>query len=259
MKLSNKHLILFVSFVLVVVLFVLYGINYPLRQVAAKESVNESVDEKDKRVINVSGLGIIKASPDIAYITLGFVTEDTDANEAQKKNAKQMDKIVAAIKDLGIEDEDIKTVSYNIYPKYDYDRNTGVSKIIGYSVNNSVQVTVRDILKTGKVIDIASENGANTSGGISFGLSDYEGYYNNALKAAVENAKKKADIIADTLGVSLKLPVSITENSGYQQPPTVYYSKTMDWAASDEAERVTTPIESGTLEIRASVAVIYEY
>jgi len=265
MRQPHKHLILFVSLVLVLVMFVLYGINHPMRLVTAQESTdrvsensNESGNEKEKRVINVSGQGIIKASPDIAYITLGVVTEDADAHEAQRKNAEKMDKIVSAIKNLGIKDEDIKTVSYNIYPKYNYDNNTGVSNIIGYSVNNSVQVTVRDILKTGEIIDLAAENGANTSGSISFGLSDYDSCYNEALKVAVENAKKKAETIAGALGVSLKLPVSITENIGYQQPPIIYYDSTLITKA-DEAERVATPIESGTLEVRASVAVVYEY
>jgi uncharacterized protein YggE len=258
MKLFSKNLILLVSLVLIALFSGVFLLYYPSIQVDAKESTDDdSMNEKVKRVINVSGLGTIKASPDIAYITLGIVNEDADAKEAQRKNAEQMDELVAALKESDIKDEDIKTVSYNIYPKYDYDRNTGVSKIVGYSVNNSVQVTVRDILKTGTIIDIATENGANTGGGISFGLSNYEGYYNDALKAAVENAKKKADTIADTLGVSLKLPVSVTESSGYQQP-SVYFSKTWDMIA-DEAERAVTPIESGTIEVRASVAVVYEY
>jgi uncharacterized protein YggE len=258
MKLFSKNLILLVSLVLIALFSGVFLLYYPSIQVDAKESTDDdSMNEKVKRVINVSGLGTIKASPDIAYITLGIVNEDADAKEAQRKNAEQMDELVAALKESDIKDEDIKTVSYNIYPKYDYDRNTGVSKIVGYSVNNSVQVTVRDILKTGTIIDIATENGANTGGGISFGLSNYEGYYNDALKAAVENAKKKADTIADTLGVSLKLPVSVTESSGYQQP-SVYFSKTWDMVA-DEAERAVTPIESGTIEVRASVAVVYEY
>jgi uncharacterized protein YggE len=250
MSSREKKTILLASLVLAIISLAVYTVKLPTRAVASGESSKEI----ERRVINISGQGTVKASPDIAYITLGVINEDANAKVAQKKNAEEMSKLMSAIKNSGIKDEDIKTISYNIYPKYDYDKNTGISKIIGYSVNNTVQVTVRDILKTGTIIDIAAENGANTSGGISFSLSNYEEYYNDALKAAVENAKNKAGSIADVLGVSLKLPISITENSGYQQP--IYY-KSMDNALA--AEMASTPIESGIIEIKASVSVVYEY
>ncbi len=211
--------------------------------------------QETKRTINVSGRATIKAEPDIAYVTLGTVTENKDAKKAQQENAKIMDAVIAALKNAGISEKDIKTQGYNISPKYSYDKNTGISNIVGYTVSNSIQVTVRDIKNVGMVIDIAADKGANESSSITFGLSDYDKVYNQALKAAVENAKSKAATIADTLGIKLTVPVNVTENSGYSIPT---YSRSI--SAADMAEQsVTTPISPGTLEVTASVSMIYEY
>lgn len=211
-------------------------------------------DKVEMKTINVTGQAKVSASPDIARINLGVVTENADAKAAQKANAESMDKVIAAIKAAGVRAEDIKTVGYTITPKYDYKKETGASNIIGYSVNNSVNVTVRDISKTGAIIDAASDSGVNASSSISFELSDYEQFYNEALKNAVLAAKKKAGTVADALGVKLKGPVTVNESGGYS--PLRNYV-TYDLMA--EAERAATPIQAGSLEITATVSIVYEY
>lgn len=211
-------------------------------------------DQTNRNTINVTGNGKVSASPDIAYISLGVITEDKVANTAQQNNANAMDQIISKIKGLGIAAEDIKTVGYNINPKYDYNKETGESNITGYTVNNTVQVTVRDIKKTGNVIDVASANGVNITNGISFGLSDYEKYYNQALKSAVTAAKKRAETIAWALSINLKKPVTVTENGG---STPVYNYRSYDLKADTAA--VSTPVEAGTIEVSASVNMVYEY
>lgn len=213
-------------------------------------------DEKaDKRTINVSGQSVINIAPNIAYLSLGVLTEDKDAKVAQQNNAKSMDKVISLIKAAGVKAEDIKTVSFNIYPKYDYNKDTGASSIVGYSVSNTVQVTVRDITKVGNLIDIASDSGVNMSNNISFGLSDYEKTYNEALKKAVENGKKRAETMALALGVKLKSAITVTESGGYSPP--VFNPGMYDKAVAEGAP--STPILSGTIEVRASVSMVYEY
>lgn len=212
-------------------------------------------DKATKRTLNVSGQGTIKVSPDIAYITLGVVTENTVAKAAQQENAATMDKLVSAVKASGIKSEDIKTVNYSIYPKYDYNKDTGASKIIGYSVTNSIQVTVRDMKKVGSVIDLSADTGANISNNISFALSDYDKYYNEALKKAVATAKKKADTIAAAVGISIKLPVTITESGS---PAPVMYGY-QNYAMKADMAGAATPVESGTIEVQANVSMTYEY
>lgn len=229
---------------LVVMAFGLYG-NAPSQ--AADNPV-------EKKTINVSGQARVSVAPDIAYITLGVVTENKDAKAAQKENAAAMDKVIAAIKASGVKSEDIKTVNYSINPKYNYEEKTGTSNIVGYSVNNSVNVTVRDIQKAGSIIDVAAESGVNASSSISFAISNYEEYYNEALKNAVIAAKKKAVTIAGAMGLNLKAPISINEGGGYSP---LYNYATYDMKA--EMAGAATPVQAGSIEITANVNVVYEY
>jgi uncharacterized protein YggE len=208
----------------------------------------------EKRTLSVSGQAKVSASPDIAYINLGVISEDKDAKVAQRANAAAMEKVVASIKANGIKVEDIKTVNYSINPKYNYNQKDGTSTIIGYSVNNSVSVTVRDLSKTGNIIDAASDSGVNLSSSISFGLSNYEKFYNDALKNAVLAAKKKAGTMAEALGVTLKGPLSVSEGGGYS-PLQNYVSYDM----KAESAGAVTPVQSGSLEITANVNAVYEY
>ena len=214
-----------------------------------------SEDQPTKKTINVSGTGTVNASPDIAYVTLGVVTENKVAKTAQQDNANAMSKVIALIKNSGVKSEDIKTVNYSIYPKYDYNKNTGESNIVGYRVTNSVQVTVRDIDKAGSIIDLAAGSGVNTTSNISFGLSDYDRVYNEALKQALEAAKLKAESMAGVFGIKLGVPVTINENGGYSP---VYSYSGFEKAATD-AGGATTPVQAGTMEIKANVSVVYEY
>lgn len=229
---------------LTVMAFGLYG-NAPAQ--AADKPI-------DKNTMSVSGQAKVSASPDIAYITLGVITENKDAKAAQKENATAMDKVIAAIKAAGVKNEDIKTVNYTIYPKHDYNKESGASMIIGYTVNNSVSVTVRDLEKTGNIIDAAADSGVNVSSSISFDLSNYEKYYNEALKNAVLAAKKKAGTMAEALAVTLKAPISVSEGGGYS--PLQNFAM---YSMKDESAGGATPIQAGSLVITANVSIVYEY
>lgn len=221
----------------------------------ANTTAQAQVEEeaKDKRTMSVSGQAKVSASPDFATINLGVITEDKDATVAQKANATSMDKVIASIKASGVKAEDMKTVNYSIQPRYDYNEKTRESRIVGYTVSNSVNVTVRDLAKTGSIIDAAAQSGVNTTSNINFGLSNYEEFYNEALEKAVLAAKKKADTMAGALGVKLIAPISVNEGGGYSPLSNyaVYDMKAMS--------NVQTPIQAGSLEITANVSIVYEY
>jgi uncharacterized protein YggE len=222
--------------------------------VFAGSPADAAEEAAEKRTINVSGQSKVSASPDYATISLGVVTEDKDAKAAQRANAESMDKVIKAIKALSIDEKDIQTVNYSIYPVYNYVKETGESVIIGYRANNTVNVTVRDLSKTGSVIDAAADSGVNTSNSISFGISNYEDYYNEALKNAVLAANRKANTVAGALGVELKGPVTINESGGYS--PLSNYA-VYDMRADEAA--APTPIQAGSLNITAYVNIVYEY
>ena len=206
-----------------------------------------------EKTLTVSGEGKVEVAPDIAYINLGVVTEDPDARVAQQRNSEQMSRIIAQLKGAGIPPEDIRTVSFNIYQRYRHDRDTRESSVEGYTVNNSVRITVRDVKRAGDAIDIASRHGMNISGGIQFDLSDRETHYRRALKEAGTVASGRAQALAESMGVDLKGPVSITERKGFEPVPRPMR------AVTGMAESHSTPVESGTVTVEANVTVVYDF
>jgi len=208
------------------------------------------------RTINVTGEGEVSVAPDIAYVSFGVTTEKSSVGEAQKSNSATMNNIIEAIKKAGVASEDIKTSSYTISPKYNYEEKTGNSTIVGYVVASTLSVTVKNINSVGSIIDTAVENGANGSNGITFGVSDYEKYYNAALANAISNAKTKAQVIASCIDVKLSTPTKITENSS--SVPTEYtffYKSSQNSNSMDQAMTV----ESGSYKIKANISLVYEY
>ncbi|MDI6600851.1 MAG: SIMPL domain-containing protein [Thermoanaerobacteraceae bacterium] len=210
-----------------------------------------SADET-KNVITVNGEGVIKVKPDMAYVNMGVETINKTAKEAQDKNADAMNKLIQALKGLGITEDDIKTTNYSIYPEQYYDDKTNQNIISGYHVTNMVEVTVRDINNVGNVIDSAGESGANRMYNVRFTISDDSAYYQQALKIAAKNAKDKAEGIAKGLGVNLGAPVKVIEQSS--GGPIVYNN--IEYMKAREA---ATPISSGELEITAQITVDYSF
>ena len=251
---SNKRIIAAVSLIVFVLAAAVVFYGMPGKALAD----NGVSTQTSKRILNVTGEGKVNATPDIAYVNLGVTTEHKDAAVALSNNTAAMDKIISAIKAAGVAAEDMQTTGYSIYPKYNYIRETGESEIVGYTVNNSVRVTIRDISKVGKILDTASKNGANNSGGITFGLSDYDKYYNEALKKAVQSAKKKAEVLASAVGVSIGTPVNISEGANYNPGYiTVRYAEKemLDGGLA----QAPVPIQAGTFEVVANVSLVYEY
>jgi uncharacterized protein YggE len=206
---------------------------------------------KQSKSITVSAKGKVTAAPDVAYITVGITTQNADMQTAQDSNAQIMNAISTALKSAGLSDEDIQTTQYNAYPIYDYSSDT--HKIVSYEVNNQVKLTIKDIDRVGEYIDIAVDNGANTTNSISFGILDEQSIYNDALKLAVETAKVKADSLAEAGGVTIIGTMQITENSIGGE-----VSREYEKAATDEMASGSTPISTGSLDIEASVTVVYE-
>jgi uncharacterized protein YggE len=209
--------------------------------------------ESSQRSITVTGIGVISVKPDMAVLTVGVQTQDAKAATAQQENARQMDVLTKAIKGAGIAEADIRTSGYSIYENYDYSNNS--QKVIGYVVNNNVTINIRDTAKISAIIDLAAQSGANRINGLDFTVSDESKYYVEALKAAVQNAKAKGEVLAAAGGVSLGQVLQMAEASyGGALTKTSYNEAASFMAAGD---RAATPIETGTLEISANVTVVY--
>ena len=204
----------------------------------------------EQRTITVNGTGEVKAKPDVAYVTLGVVTQATKAQEASVANASLTQNVTQALKSLGIADKDIQTSQYSIYPRYD-NRPGKAQSIIGYDVNNTVRACIHDLTMVGKTIDASLAAGANNVQGVSFDIENKDKYENTALADAVKNAKSKADILAATAGVRIVGVQQIQEGASYRPVP-VYAMRPMAMGAE-----VSTPISPGKMTITANVTVIY--
>jgi uncharacterized protein YggE len=165
-----------------------------------------------------------------------------------------MNSIIAALKNLGIADEDIQTSMISVSPVYDY--NSSSPHITGYQVSNVVSVHVKDISKVADVIDDSVAAGANTVNGVSFDVADRSGVENQARDAAVKDARSHADALASAAGVTITGVASIAETASYYPYP--YYYGTADAAGGKvPTPEVPTPVQPGTQDITITVTVSY--
>jgi uncharacterized protein len=205
---------------------------------------------KGNATITVSGTGSVSAQPDITYVRLGVEVVRKSAQRAQSVNASIMRDVISSIEDLGIKRANIETSNFTIWPEVKYDNSKAVYS--GYRSSNQLTISVTDMRKVSKVIDAGINAGATNVSGITFDIKDDASYKAEAYKKAVEDANAKADSIAKSAGMKILGIKSITENGYYAPAPTDSGNFKM-MAASGE-----TPINSQSLEIKASVTVVYE-
>jgi uncharacterized protein YggE len=200
---------------------------------------------------NVTGEGKVNVIPDVAFITAGVSSSGSSVKLAQDQINTVINKVSAALKDLGIDSKDIQTANYSIYPEYDY--REGAQKIKGYSASTNLSIKVRDIDKTSQVIDKAAANGANQIGGISFDIDDKKKLEQEAREKAVAKAKEKAESAAKAVGFKLGRIVNYSEGpSGFL--PLVNRAFGVTEVTSDK----TTQIETGSVDITINVTLSYE-
>ena len=201
-----------------------------------------------KNKITVSGTGNLSVNPNLAFIQMEVFSENQSLSEAQQENTKVMGEVIGALTKLGISHKDMQTAAYTIQPKYDY--SDGKQVLRGHTVRNAISVKISQIEQAGKIIDTAVEAGVNRITNIRFTVENSEIYYDQALKFALEDAMRKAEIMAGEMRLYLNpKPVSITENvSESPNGPRIL-------ATAESA----TPIEPGQLNIKAVVTVRFSY
>jgi hypothetical protein len=207
----------------------------------------------ERDTIAISGEGKITSIPDIASVEVGLMTEKGDVKSAQKENTEKMNRLIANLKKLGVESQDIQTSYYNIYPQYDWP--DGKQVLRGYQVNQGVSVKIRNLEKIGDILAAAGEGGANQVSGLSFNIDDPETLRQEARIKALQNAKEKAEALAEVAGVRLGKIVSFSE---YSSSPVPMY-KSMDvMGLGGGGESAAPTVESGSMDIVVNVTVSYE-
>jgi uncharacterized protein len=204
-----------------------------------------------KRIITISGKGTVKATPDMVTVSAGVESQAPTAKDALAKNTAAMTRVVEALKSAGIDSKDIQTTNFSVSPRYESREDGKSARIVGYSVFNSVYVTMHDTGKLGEVLDQLVSAGANLIGGISFGIDKPDELENEARKLAMQDALAKAKLYAMAGGAELGPVMTIAEQGGYV--PYAYPT-----AAKMEAAARPVPIEPGTQKIDIDVQVTWE-
>ncbi|NLJ40867.1 MAG: SIMPL domain-containing protein [Clostridiales bacterium] len=250
---NKKMLYGLIGVLALVCIAALIGVLTTRGTVSASPGTGTTEADKEVDTLKVTGLGKVSIKPDIAYLNVGVRTINKDAKVAQEENKKIMEKVMTKLKALKIEEKDIQTSAYNIWPRYNYYDNK--ETLEGYEVENMVTVTLRKVESVGDVLDGISEAGANMSYGISFGIEDTETAYKDALEKAIEDAKGKAETMSNKAGVSIIRLLNMVEGTTpdyYPRAPGNY-----DMAMEAEQSR-SVPIAVGELEIQANVTVFYQ-
>lgn len=186
--------------------------------VAAPPALAQQAGPAPRQIV-VTGEGQVTAAPDMAVIQSGVMTEAATAAEAVAANSAAMEKVVAALRRAGIEPRDIQTSDFSVQPRYVHDdRGTNPPRLVGYMVSNMVGVRVRALDRLGAVLDDLVAAGANQIHGLSFDIADKAALLDDARRAAVEDARRKADLYAKAAGVRLGALISIDERAGQARP-----------------------------------------
>ena len=206
----------------------------------------------------VTGMGQVTSAPDIATLNGGVEAVAETVAEARGEAAEAMDAMMDALAALGVEDKDIQTTSFNIYPEYQYDREKDRSELVGYRVNNQIAVTIRDLDQVGAVIDDMVEAGGDLArfNGIRFRLDDPKSLETEARKLAVEDMTAKATELAENAGVSLGDLVYISESFG-ASPRTFEVAESAALARSMAFDAVETPISGGEIGVTITIQGVF--
>ena len=207
------------------------------------------------RTLSVSGNGTVYLTPDIAYIYVGVHTEDPNLATGVSKNNQQAQALVDALKKAGIAAKDIQTSNFSVYNNTNqgFDKTTGQPITGGsYAIDNTVNVTVRDLSHLGAILNTAVSAGANAINSITFDVADKTAAMTQARQKAMANASSLATELAKTAGVSLGAiqNVSYSDNS-----PVSYYG--MGGGGNASAPNASVPIQPGQTQISVTVSVTY--
>jgi uncharacterized protein YggE len=233
---------------------VIFVLGLALAASACKGNTNVNLTNTGEEAlasgITVLGVGEVKATPDLAIVSLGVEASAPTVAAARDAGADAASKLIAAVKSNGVADADVQTTNLALNPQYEYANNSS-PRVVGYTSVNTVRVTIKDLAVVGATIDAALTAAGDTGRlqGIQFGFADREPLLTEARKQAMDNARSRAEAFAEGAGVKVGDILSITETS----TTTPLFSERL--AAADFA--ASTPIEPGESASTVTVTVRY--
>ena len=208
--------------------------------------------EREAPGITVAGSGEASGEPDVAVLSLGVEARADSVGAAREQAANSMNAMLDALKQGGVEEKDIQTARFNVQPVYDFSNNR--QELIAFTVSNIVTAKIRSIDDTGDLIDAAVVAGGDLARveNLTFTIDDPSALEQEARVAAMEEARSKAETLAQAGGIELGEPISISEAGG--AVPVAFDRD--QFAAAQEAGALT-PIQVGELDVTVTVQVVY--
>lgn len=204
-------------------------------------------------VVELNIFESVEIEPDIATISAGVTSDAPTAVEAMRQNAVEMRKVIDRIKSLGVAERDIQTTGINLNARYEYNRTTQRQDFRGYQVSNRVSVKLRDIDRTGTVLDALVQAGATDLGGPNFSADDDTTAKEAARSRAMKRARDRAQSYAELSGYSgvrlLEISESITSRGPVPQ---------MARAVAMDAVAESAPVQPGMVSTGVNLTVKYE-
>lgn len=219
--------------------------------------------------IMVTGEGEVFAKPDIASFSFSVLETSPTVAQAQEKAETKINKAIAIIKESGVEEKDITTTSYNVYPKYEWEETycvamvgvrcpPGKNTLKGYEVSQTITVKVRETDKAGDLVTKVGAVGVSNISGVEFTIDNRDKFVAEARAKAIDEAKAKAKVLAKDLGVRLGKLMYYNEEGNYP----VYYDKAMGMGGMEVSAQSAAPVRaslpSGETTITSRITITYE-
>lgn len=199
--------------------------------------------------LSITGTGEISVVPDVAYITMGVVTQDQKAITALAENTLKMKQVFKVLADNNVAKKDITTSNFSVSATYTYPDNQP-RKLSGYQVTNIVRITVCDLNNLGKVLDTVVTDGANQVSGLSFGVTDSDKFLDRARQMAMKDAWRKARLYGAAGDFQISSIKTVSESSPSRYQPMY---KMRNSVQGDSA----VPIAQGSQKLSIQVHVVF--
>jgi uncharacterized protein len=239
-----------ITLILTAALFLFGGLAIT-QQGQAQTTQDDIMSLFQQRTVSVSGLGQVRVEPDQASIQVGVQTRAQTAQEAIAENSQQMNALLDSLRQAGISDQDIQTQSFRLHPLFEDQRDPEqqLRQIVGYHVENVVEVQIRNLDEIGEILDQTIDAGGNILGNIRFEVGNRSALINEAREAAMQDARQKAEQLAQAAGarVGEVLTIEETELTPRPAPPI-----------RADIPEAAVPIEPGAETIVVNVLVTWQ-
>jgi len=259
---NNKRISISV-FILIIIISI-----FTLARFVNEVKQNKYIGRNNQGVntIYVSGTGEVLAVSDIASLYITLSKEGKTAKESQDLLNESIKKTLTFLKEQKINDKDIKSEYGGLNPKYSYEQPVCLSypcparepRIVGYTSTQSITVKVRAVDTASEIRTGLAEIGVTNISGPTFSIDDEDAFKDEARSIAIKNAKEKAKLLAQELGVKLGKIVSFSENTGGYYPVYSSMKSSLGGAEMVSLDSAAPTLPKGENKIISNISITYE-